>query len=187
MSVTWADIENALRTAVVNGTTEMDDEQIIWSDQGGPRPTTNFITLSLGPLTTVGQPTITNTFDEDAAAGEEMETAVTILQAFTLRIQAFDFESTGDPTARGSLSRLQASLALPSQRAALASVGISIFDYGSVQPNAVAANGRFEARAILDVRCYLNESVSERNTYIESVEVTDTSTDATFVVQLEEE
>jgi len=178
----WNLIEDAIRKWVRDAS-RLADGQVIWSDQDGPRPLGVFITIRLGDLLPLGAVDETATdYDPTGGPGEEIVTTVRGVREFPVSIQCFGTDTVGRDTARALLSRVQTALGLPSVREALGTVGLSPFDAGQVRNLSVILDAQFEGRALLEVRFYVVEEMTERTTYISTVEVTDESTDRTFTV-----
>lgn len=171
MSVLGSTQEAAIRDAVVSASA-LDDSRVIWANQGGPRPSGQFITLLIGGPATIGLDDEEISYDADADAGEEIEVSVGGLREYILSIQAFGGAHAGDSSARALAAKVQSGLGLSSTRAALKAAGLSVFDKEPIRPLPAIVNAGFEARAQFDARLYFTESVDERTTYIETVEAT---------------
>lgn len=172
MAANWTAIEDALRAWAKAGTA-LTDAKVIWSEQTGARPAAPFVTLRIGdviPLSSVDE--VEELTDLDADPGEEVELRAGGFREFTLSLQAFAATVTGANTAREYLTKAQTALALPSVRAALFAAGIAPFDTGTVQTVNAVVGTKFEARAVLEVRFYVHDTVSEYTGFIEEVEST---------------
>lgn len=174
-------LQSALRAWVVNAS-KLDDKAVVWSEQPAVRLPLPFIVMRLGNLANVGGPDeVQYTTDLDAPAGTEMTETVLGRRELTVSIQCF---GNGAETTRQVLSRVLTSLSLTGVSDALHAAGISVFDAGPVQNVSALRETAFEPRALLEVRCYVCDSVSESNTYIATVEVTNQLTDTVFTVTL---
>lgn len=174
-------LQIALRAWVVNAS-RLDDKAVIWAEQAAVRLPRPFITMRLGSLTPVGGlDEVRYSTDLTQPLGQEMTETVLGRRELGLSLQCF---GQSDESARQILSRVQTSLSLSAVIDALHEAGISVFDIGQVQNVSVLRETAFEPRALLEVRCYVCESVSESNTYIATVEVTNQLTHTVFDVTL---
>lgn len=169
----WEPIENALRSwvRVASG---FDDSAVIWDNQNGSRPARPFITLHLeGPLALGAVDAVTHKYSATRPAGAEIEIKAEGPRELTLSIQCYGLSPIGSDSPRAVLSRVQTKLGLPSVKDALGAAGVSVFDKGRIQDLSEILDTGFEARALLEVRCYAVESATETSTYIKTVELTD--------------
>lgn len=181
MAIAWATVETAIQNWVETAS-GLADNKVIWADQDGGRQATPYMTIRMGDLVAVGTgDEVEQIFDEEADAGEEIEHRIHGQRELHVTVQAFG-PVVGASSARALLSKVQAALSLPSVRETLRAAGLTAFDAGKIQNISALLGADFEGRAVLDVRFYIAESVSEFTTYIEHVEVTDTSTDETFTI-----
>lgn len=159
MSLDYDAIQTAISAAVVSGT-GLDADHVLWayeSYQGGERPAgESFVTLQLGPSSTIGIDGFDATTDLTRPAGQEVQLKATTLQSFRIYLQAFGGTPTGNTSSLAVLERFRNRLGLPSVRDLLAGVGISPFDSGSVANVPFIEGSKFESRATLEVRCYLD-------------------------------
>lgn len=181
MSTDWAGVENVLRAWVLQGS-GLAAGQVYFAHQNGKVPAGTCIAIALGDPRVVGQDSAISITDLSRTAGTEIEFRTAGVREFPVMLQAFTSETAGNSTARAVLSRVQAALALPTVRDALNAAGISVFDAGMVKVLNAVDTARFEGRAVLDVRCYANESVSEFTGYIASVEEQDLDTGRTYIL-----
>ncbi len=181
MGTSWSDVEDAIRQWVIAGS-GLSASKVIFADQNGRAPSGTVITIKLGDPIPVGQDCIESLTDLDRDAGEEIEHRTMGVREFAVTLQAFTADTSGSGTARAWLSKIQAALRLPSISATLHGVGISAFDIGRIQVVNQVVEADFEGRAILEVRFYANESVSEFDGYISQVNVSDLDLDIDFTV-----
>lgn len=162
---TWAQIEDALHAWVSSAS----GLPVVWAEQTGARPPESaFATLRLGPLLQVGAvDSVVHNYDVSRDPGEEIELEVQSAREFSVGVQVFTATTVGDSGARAIAQRTQSALYLPSARAALAAVGVSPFDPGQVQILNRVVGTRFESRALFEVRCYVEMTLSEFTTWIE--------------------
>lgn len=182
----WTAVENALRAWVKAGS-GLDNEHVIWAEQGGPRPDGAFVTVRIGDLVPVGAfDEVTHGYDATQPLGEEIEHVVRGERSCMVSVQAFTPEVMGSASARAVASRVLTALQRPSVRDALEAAGLSVYDPGTVKYVPAIVGTEFEARAVLEVGFYLVETASERGGYIAKVQVTneEPTPDQTFTVEL---
>lgn len=173
------DIKSALR-AWVRSVTNLPDTQVVWSQQDLSRLTGQFITMRLGDLTPLGSADeTTQDYDATRDAGQEIEISVNGQRSFGLSLQCF---GTGDVSDRSLLARLQSSLSLPSVLSLFEPAGLGCYDTSPIQNVTALLDTTFEPRAVMDVYFYCSEVVSERTTFIETVEVENETQETTFTV-----
>ena len=143
--------------------------------QGGARPVDGpFLTMRIGPTIPVGAiDGLVTIIHDDGKPGEEVEIATQATREFTWTVQMFGGTPMGNGSPVARLSRARERLRLPSVRSLLSAVGVSPFGPGSVRFIPQIEGTKFEARAVMDVRCYGDFSTSEFCTYIETVRLTD--------------
>lgn len=177
MSLDYDAAQEAIRDAVVEGT-GLDDDQVIWAFdayQGGERPAgERFVTLMLGPSTSLGVPGYTTDIDLTRALGTEVELKSTVVQRFRLYLQCFGGTVIGSASAMATLERFRNRLGLPSVRDLFSAGGISPFDSGSVSHIPHIEGTKFESRATLEVQCYIDASESDFCGFISRVLATGT-------------
>jgi hypothetical protein len=170
--VSWSNHEKAIRAWIVSAT-GLPESKVIRAEQNGPKPAAPFIDIRLGGLTPVGiVDAVENYYDNEAANGEEIVQMIRGSRELEVSIRAFTESAVGDDTARALLSVAQLALRLDSIRDALAEAGLSPFDNGRIAAIPVVLETRWQGRAQLVCRFYLEETLSERTGYIASVELT---------------
>lgn len=170
MPIAWETVENSIRAAVRDAL-GLPDGSVIWADQDGTRPAEPFATVKLGTLVSLGQDATTHDFDSGRPAGEEIEITVRGVRELPVSVQVFAPSTTGNGSAFAILSKLPGRLRLASVRDPLTLAGLSPFDVGGVQNLGQLLGPAFAGRATCDVRFYVADDVSERTTYIETVEI----------------
>lgn len=173
MSISWSTVQSALVTWIRTGSGYASGK-VIWANQDGGRPSGNFCTVNLTAMTPLGAlDELRRTQDLGRAGngvdtvGTEIEHKVHGLRELAISVQCFTTEKTGDNCARAVLSKVQASLMLPTPRFALRDAGLGPFDRGVIRDVSALLDSDFEARAVLDLRFYVSEEVAEFSTYIE--------------------
>lgn len=170
MATAWATIEDALRTWVKSATS-YPDARVIWAEQAGSRPSGDIITLRLGDVVPLGVvDDVVQETDLNRTAGTEVELRAEGIREFGLTLQAYGSAVTGTSAARAALAKCQTALALPTIRDALETAGVTPFEIGPVQNVTALNHTLFEGRAVLEVRFYTRDSLSEYTGYIASVE-----------------
>lgn len=169
----WENVEDAIRTWVKNAS-GLSDAHVLWAEQTGARPPSgDFMTIRLGDIVPLGAvDELLELTDLDRPAGQEIELRAMGVREFHVSVQAFSAATVRGNTARAQLARVQNALRLPSFRDALDEVGLSPFDAGTVRNVTELVGTKFEGRAVLDVRFYVADTVSEFVGYIDDVETT---------------
>jgi hypothetical protein len=176
-------IKSALR-AWVRKASGLNDKKVIWSEQSQPRLEAPFITMRLGDFIPLGSADeVTQEYDPLAppgsgdTPGEEITITVNGRRSVSLSVQVFG------AGAQQTLSKVQTSLGLPSVKEGLEAVGVSVYDIGEVQNVTGLLETVFEPRALTNFSLYVSETVSEKNTFIESVGVTNEINNKTFIIE----
>lgn len=126
-----------------------------------------------------GVVTIVSTADT-VRAGQEINHVVRRYYSATLTIQCYAdvTQPTGPLNAVALVHECQARSMLPSVRNALENAGCGVFDFGPLISNGEAINTtQFEPRAVVDARIWLTSQVSEPDTIIDNMVVTNTNSD----------
>ncbi len=169
-SLNWEDVEDAIRAWVLTGS-GFEESRVWWRNQKIPQGQTDFCVIGLGELIPLGafdgHETLTDLTRDD---GQEIEIRVRGERELRVTVQTFSDAVTGNGAAKSVLSRIQASLGLPTIRKALNDAGLSPFDRGSITDLTALVGPNFEGRASLDCRFYLRETLSEYTGYIETVD-----------------
>lgn len=179
MSASWGNIENAL-VAWVKAQTGFATGQVLWANSNASRPAGEFVSLQLTDVTPITAADEVQAIDHTGDlvapdAGAEIEMAVQARRQFGLSLQCF---APAGPIAvprsatapRAILEALSASLALPSVKAGFEAVGVSCYSKGATQDIPALVGANFEGRAILDLRFYVVNGLSEFTTYIGTVD-----------------
>jgi hypothetical protein len=113
-----------------------------------------------------------------ARSGHEVEYIARGLRSATLELQSFAVDATSTGAAGAILSRVKASVRLPSNQDALRAAKVGVLSFSPVHEigGTVINQAVFEPRAVLEVQLCVTSEVAEDGTFIEFVEVTDSST-----------
>jgi hypothetical protein len=142
--------------------------------QGVPRPVGQpFVTMMLGPSSTVGIDGLTTTFDATRDLGEEIEISSNATREFRLYLQAFGGTPMGNRSALAILQKARERLVLPGVRSLMTDQGITPIGPGAVQYVPSIEGTKFESRATLEIRCYVRADEQEYAGYINRVCFTD--------------
>ena len=164
MALDYDAMEAALKSAVVAGT-GLPAANVVWAYQpfqAGARPSNErHITMLLGPSVPIGIDGYTTTYDESRALGEEIELATISQREFGVLFQCFGGPPAGNRSALATLQRFRDRLALPSVRGYLTDAGMSPFSPGVVNYVPGVDGTRFEGRATLETRLYIDASESD--------------------------
>jgi len=176
--------ETAMQTALrtwVRLASKLDDSKIVWSEQDIPRLATPYITMRMGDLVPLGSTDeVNHTYDATQPNGQEIEIEIKGQRSFALSLQCFG--DGPNQSARQILSNVQTALGLPSVMGILEAAGLSSYDKTPIQNVTALLETAFEPRAVTSIYFYCSEAVSERTTYIESVEVENEINETTFTI-----
>lgn len=175
--IDWTVIENAVRAWVLAGS-GLSADRVYFADQDLPvTEVAPRVSIRLGPTQQVGQQVLSHDYSASRPAGQELEFTSSTHHELTVDVQTFALSTVGaGPTARTLASSIQAAIGLPSIREALIAAGIGVLDEGQVQRIPQVLDAETEDRATLSVRLLVTQGISERTTFIETVEVTQTVT-----------
>lgn len=171
----WATYEGALREWVLEAS-GLAAGSIIFAEQDGPRPTAPFAVIRVGDIHALGAvDTNDSTYDPYAPEGEEMVETTRGQREVTVTVQAFTASAIGGGSARALLSKVQTALNSRAIRDVLHEAGLTCFDRGSISVIPAILDTRWEGRAVLTARFYLEETVTYATGYITQTELTDQS------------
>ncbi len=163
-----------------------DSTKVIRAEQDGPRPTGIFAEVRVGDGAPVGAvDSHEHVYDSGAAAGEEMVETVRGVREVSATVRVFTPSAVGSESARALLSRAQTALGLEGVRQIFYDAGMTLFDRGGpIQSIPAILDTRWEGRAQLTIRLYVEETATATTGYIASTELTDQSVDPpeTFIV-----
>ncbi len=170
-AIGWTAIEGAIAAWCLSGS-GLPEGQVIWSYQGGPRPTPPYLALSLTDIRRGGQSTVTREFPTDPEPGSEIRRLHRNSQMATLSLQLFADGATGET---GAVARLHDTLeSIDIHVNALDTAGIGIGDIGAVTLVAGRVNTLLEPRAIVPLellRIVNNRCVVRRRFEIRAVRI----------------
>jgi hypothetical protein len=184
VSITWSAVQSALQNWVEFGS-GLPDAKVIWAQQPTARPAVPFITLRILSLRVVGRDWMQVRDAVAPAEGAEIEHVARGVRECLLGIQVFGAVGYGANAPTAILGRVLASAKLPSVEAPLRAAGIGLSTMGAVTSiDGLVGVSTFEPRAIADVRFFLAEEVAEFSTFIDTVEIENTTTGASATVSL---
>lgn len=186
MSLDYAAMQAAIKSAVVAGS-GLPARSVLWAYQayqGQERPQNErFITMMIGPSISHGIDSFDVTTDLNRPLGQEVILTTSTVQEFGIMLQCFGGTPAGNGTALQALERFRNRLALPTVRGYFTDAGMSPFNSGTVQYVPAIEGTKFESRAVLDMRCYVEASETDYVGFIARVSGNYEFTDAgTFVV-----
>lgn len=167
--MSWSEIERSL-WQWVHSASGLEEREVIWAEQSGARPSGTLFTLKILDVVPLGA------FDELLTTYNASESTSQVKQSvrgqrqFTLRVQYFGDESTGDGAAFARLAQVAAHLRLPSVRALFDAAGCAVNSVGQVQNISTVQGTAFESRAVLDVVFSTVVSIDEYAGFIETIE-----------------
>lgn len=166
-------IENAL-TAWVKAATSFAAGKVVLSEQGGTAPLSGMVSIRIGDTRDIApQVELLDETDLNRPAGTEVRFTAKAFKEFSVTLQAFTDATTGASTALAKLTACQSYLGLPSTKALFEAADISCFDPGVVQNLTAVSHAVFEGRAVLTLRFYGLDEVTEDAGYIATVELED--------------
>lgn len=158
----------------------------IWADQGGPRPSTPYISMQPYQLVVHGQDWDKVEINEGGDPGEEVIHRVRGPRELFVRLTCFAAVAVGATMPLAILNTVKTRRRLPSVKSLLQTAGCGVARFST----AVAVPGiigtKFEPRATMDVAIFLMEELTELGTLIETLEITNEipEPDDEFVVTL---
>lgn len=166
-------LQDALRTIWVLPASGLSGTEVYIARQEVPPPAPPYITIELsGPQMIGGLDEVKQEFDALAALGQEIiltaqgpREVIVTLEAFSASAAAVDAEAD----ARGLLSKVQASLRLPTIRPVLNAAGIAVLKPGDVRWVPGIQKAAWEGRAILETTLCVVETAVARVGYITKV------------------
>lgn len=166
---TWKEIADAVQStiATASGLTT------IWRYQNAPAPTVDYVGISFGALQTVDVDFVDEQYDSTLPDGQQVSLSVGGVRVLPLTIEVWSgstVEKIASTTALSILDSIITKLRLPSNRRALASVGLTVFDPGPANwvPSIVSIG--FRGRATCDLRCRIPaRTVTEYTDWIGSI------------------
>lgn len=169
-------LENAVRAWVLSAS-GLADADVYFEDEDGtakskPKAAAPYITISLGDLVELAPLQVTDSYDNAAAAGQEMVETVTAIYELPVELQAFTPRTTGGSTARSILSRVQLGLGLSTVRDALNAAGLGLRRRGAIRWVPSVRQAKFEGRAVLELSFQVGGTVEARTGYIATANVT---------------
>jgi hypothetical protein len=179
VAIIFATFQKALQDAIVSAC-GLADGKVIWARQDGVRPGLPYLTLSLTPLATLGIDGTRHTYDPGAATGQEITLAHGGPREFGLTVTAFG-PTLGTSSAVALLEATKSALNKVAIREALEAANVSIFDFGPILDLSAVEDAAFEGRAVMDLRGYTTQEITEQLGYIGSVETTAVIADVTTI------
>jgi hypothetical protein len=168
-SVDIALFESAIQAQVVAGT-GLADGQVVLRDQNARAPAGTYLTVATdGPITVGGPKSVYQSYDATKPLGQEVGLTVQGPAEMRVSVQGYTGATVGDANAQALLQQLRMYLQLPTTRDLLHLAGISVIDFGQVRRIPAVFGSAMEGRAILELRCYVNESATARTGYISQV------------------
>lgn len=167
-------IEDAIFDWVVDAT-GLDEQNVIWEQQRGPRPVGTYVTLRLLTLAPNGQDWVEVEDAPSPTPGNEVRYLQRGTRTLTISIQCYGGGGASALGARSPLAIIEyivGSCRLPSKHEVLHEAGVGIAGHGPVNSiDGVLGGALFEPRARVDVRAHLATELYETDTYIEFAEL----------------
>jgi hypothetical protein len=143
------------------------DARVIWNLQGGARPKSPCILMSIQSVAGVGDDWIVHEVRNPPVVGEEIRRKAQGHRIATLELQCFAAEETGD-TSTPILTDVISSLALHVDDLDIAGVGVG--SVGPVRSVPGTRGGILEPRSVVEIEIHLASEVARYLDSIDSVE-----------------
>lgn len=171
--MSWTGIENAIHAIVVSAT-GLAAGQVIWSQQGGPTPQGQFISLRFIELDPVGQDFQVYEENPDSSPGAELLAHTFGLRRATLQVTCFAGSATGATMPLALLDRVVSAFHASANRDQLSTNGAGFLAAGPIRSiDGIVNYARFEPRAIVDLALSVATDFTATLTEIISTEITD--------------
>lgn len=145
----------------------------IWANQSGNRPALPYVTLQItagpGPI---GHDAVELSVDEDAEPGEDLVVTHSGPRTLTLSVNVYATQVTTGANALARAGALADTLSLESVRDELRKAGLTVSTVSAVRDLTQLVETAFESRAQFDIQLYARSEVSERTTFIETIDLT---------------
>lgn len=168
MSFDWTAAEDAIRQWVLDAS-ELSEEQVLWSHYSQPRPTGEFVSISIDGPTQVGLDYVQSSTDLSQPADQEIELKVIGTRDITVSVSCFGGQASSSTSSQAMASKIMTGVRLPSINSALHIAGV--YPHGT--PTIINVPGiigaKFEPRAIVEHAFYIVEDISERTGYIATI------------------
>lgn len=185
----WENYERAIVDWIAQAT-GFPAGKVVRSNQDGPRPAPPFVEVSFGGLVPLGAvDAVENFFDVEADPGAEVVQLIRGQRELDVTVRAYTVSAVGIASARAVLSLCQLALRTDTTRARLSDLGnVTVFDNGVIRAIPAVLGAKWEGRAELTCRFYVEETLESRTGYIAAVEATNQipDPDRTFTTELEE-
>jgi hypothetical protein len=146
---------------------------VLWSQQGQPRPATTWISALVLAAEPVGLDGVFATVNEAGPAGAEVTLTSRGTREVTLSLQCFNGTATSSTSPTSVLSRIVAAARLPTPQGLLRSASVGLGGFGPVQTvGGLISTTRFEPRATLTARLFVESELTEAAGSIEHVDIT---------------
>lgn len=166
----WENIENAILEGIRMAASGF--STIYWDYQAGDRLVRPFVTLHIASDVNLGATDELQVFDTPGQpAGEELTFKVIAQKELVVRVSAYA-RSPVRASARSILFDIQTGIKKPSVIAHYDMAGLAIIERGGIQHLPVLFDSTHESRAVMEIRFRMCDSVSDLETYIETVETT---------------
>lgn len=166
--VWWSNVEKAIHTFVTR-TLGLDDDRVLWEQQGVTRPPMPFVTLLRGAVVSEGGIDERRHQYDDSTGTVEQRTLQN--RAVTISFKAQTDPNCGpDDDAMALVERLRAALYTEAGRAILDEGGLSVIAEETVTDISIVINSNWVTRGLLDVRFRVWSITSEEIDFIETVQ-----------------
>lgn len=165
--------EPAIRAWLI-AATGIADTHVIYSRQNGPRPAAPFAEIDLGELVPLGAvDAVSHAYNSGGSAGAEIVHTTHGQRDVAVTVRVYTDSAVGDSSARTLLAAAQLALGQAGTRATFHAAGATVWDRGTVRPVPGVLDTRWEGRAELVLRLYVELQATETSTYVGTVRLTD--------------
>lgn len=171
MSIDWASLENVIHTQVAQAA-GVAGSLVLWEHQDRDRPTVNFLSMEIRGTASnaTGNAERSVTDNPSPVAGSEILLNTIKHVEFDVIVSAFTRATTGGSSAYGWLSNLRTGLESESSTDAFFSVGLALFEVGSVLSIPRVLETQSEGRATLALKFRAVDVHTVATTFIETAE-----------------
>jgi hypothetical protein len=168
--ISWTGVEDTIRNWVKTAS-GLSDAAVYFANQLGPQYKLGpFIAIRLEGATALGAyDSVEFLQDLTRPAGTEIELRTYAPREFVVELTSFAgavVTQTGREVSKDLLNRVRNAIGLESTTATFNAAGLACFDIGSVRNVAGLLETGYEGRALLDLRFYCGDSLSEFTGYI---------------------
>lgn len=165
------------------------DTQVIWTDQGAPRPASGpWISLALIVITPIGRPWEVFSETSSPTPNADLNRTQGAQRNALLSVQVFGASATdaGGPSGMQIIDNLSLATYDDGVRLALRDLGVSVLKIEATKAiSGVINSTTFEPRAVVEIRLLLNSERTTQLAEIRTAEVTDEERAETITISVD--